>query len=514
MSMTRHAAAFWAAALIVLLLVVGGCTPEERAAASRDQAPPVLGEVARGIADGHGEVRSIHAEGDGAPVFVFQEKHASRLQQAEIALMLCRLYTLHGLRAIGLEGACIGPNGTDALPVPDRMTGTYEKGAPVTLHEDVVVQMLANGELNCAEMMAAVFADVTVFPIEDADRYAITESWESQLMTLVYLGAIAEFDLSPEERAARPEPGSEEYFDTLIDLIEANDTARELKRAYLYSDCCETGAVYDRIIALAVERGLTTGEDARTDFAEAYRFSDTACERGRFMADHVDGSSYRDEGPIVAMVVGGAHGEIAEALAAANVPHVVIRPRSYDLDPDPSTLAFEQILRKEDGVPCTPSVELFDVLVGVKKYAPSIDQPWCHADYDISVAVACIVREVAGGGIPLREGVLEDLDLGYVTLIPDSESLDDDEAVFGLNVALADGETRELWVRAAIDSRLTEQTLEERLERLISDLYEGAEQARERTVAESETKLVPVSRDTVAAFFADEESARNVRILE
>ena len=156
---------------LLLSLLIAGCTPDEKDIEAT-VIPLALAEIVDSVSSDHGTVVEVH-EGDGTLIVVFQEMHDSALQQAQIAGMLNRLYTRFGLRTIGLEGAC--------AERPSEYTvvgGTYEPSRSLNEKELVDVQLLANGEISAAELMAAIYSDVLIEPLETTRLYDRTDGLE------------------------------------------------------------------------------------------------------------------------------------------------------------------------------------------------------------------------------------------------------------------------------------------------------------------------------------------------
>jgi hypothetical protein len=133
-------------------------------------SPPTLHEIAEEVAADLGQVQTV-VEGDSAgTIFALEERHDSRLVQVEIAMMLNRLYESHGLRTIGLEGLAA----TESLDLSwGHWPSAYRPDQLITGREDVIVQMLRDGEISNAEMIGLIYSDVQIAGIEDAELYSI-----------------------------------------------------------------------------------------------------------------------------------------------------------------------------------------------------------------------------------------------------------------------------------------------------------------------------------------------------
>lgn len=87
---------FWSIVLITVLIhAVCGYSAEQG-----------ITEIARKVINDAGAISSSWEGKSGKSIVIFEENHASRVGQAEIALMLTRLHNNYGIDMIALEGAC------------------------------------------------------------------------------------------------------------------------------------------------------------------------------------------------------------------------------------------------------------------------------------------------------------------------------------------------------------------------------------------------------------------------
>src|SRR5437868_12022464 len=94
--------------VLLAVMLMGGCANEKRentavASATSPQAGPPIGEVARAISKDVGAVVTTN-DGGYPRIVVFDETHASRIGQVEIATMLVRLHDNYRMTRIALEG--------------------------------------------------------------------------------------------------------------------------------------------------------------------------------------------------------------------------------------------------------------------------------------------------------------------------------------------------------------------------------------------------------------------------
>ncbi len=504
-------------AALLLGVLVAGCTPKEQAQPVAAPSAVSVAEIASSISPEHGSVIEVH-EGSGTPIVVFQEMHNSILQQTQIAAMLNTLYVRFGLRTVGLEGASLGE-----FSLPDDIRGSYEPSTPLNEREDAAVQLLANGEISAPELLAILYRDISIEPIETSSLYDKTISVEDSAIPFYYLALVA-LSLLPEDEQDRIRGLSpEEFANALFDAIDRVPLTKEIMDEY-GSECSCKPDHLDRITDLAVEQGVATRDEVDSDLAEIRDFLAAACSRGEHMArimtsEVSKAAAGRGEG-LVAITSGAAHCEIPEELSRAGHAYVVIRPASFDWDDDPTVLSTGDWERKDLGLPIVSSDTLRQALSGSLRKPPSvIGRSWMQAEGDACFLVSHVAREVAGGRIPpLDVAALNQLvssggaDVG-VGIVPGTLFVDDGEVVFAMDLLDENRTPTTVWVRAVVDRASVEQTLQERLDQLISDLADGTEQGRTET-ATSGTTAVAVSSNVKAAFCESREVAESIRLSD
>jgi len=499
------------ASSLLLLALGAGCNPKENAELSKAFRSLPLAEAAGQVAAEYGTVIAVH-EGSAPVVVVFEEEHSSILQQTQIAIMLNRLYERFGLRTIGLEGASIG-----YFSVPKAMRGDHRAGTVIGDREGSAVQMLAAGEISAPELLAVVYPDVLLEPVEDASLYAEQEARQEDYTDPTYYLALIALSFMPQEEQARiltmsPEEGAR----ALLDGIDANPTAKGLRETYSNSCCCDTSSL-DPIAALAVERQVASRQEIDASFKVVRDFVAIACKRGHSMADRMISAvtpkaSKRGEA-VVAIVCGAAHCEIAQDLAGKGRSYVVIRPAAFDSADDPTRLSPEDLHRKYEQLPVVHSDALRKALAGEQvKYESVLGTLWARAQIDVRMLTSRIAHEAAAGRVPpLTEAALADLPLTCSHVVQDSLYVDRGEVVFAIGTLDENGKPATVWVRATVDRERAEQTLDQRLRELDEELSTGVEQARETTVTPGVTAIA-VSADVKAAFCSSAEVAAAVRV--
>jgi len=150
-------------------------------------------EMAKTASQGVGDVSQSGSGKTGAPIIVLEEVHNSRVGQIEHAITLVQLYQQFGLRHIGLEGYLKNKPRID--------TGWFfktAKGLSIASRNGVAVRMLREGEISGVEVMALLFSDVTICPIELEKNYPQQLSKEASIAPVIYLLKIAQQSLREE----------------------------------------------------------------------------------------------------------------------------------------------------------------------------------------------------------------------------------------------------------------------------------------------------------------------------
>jgi len=489
---------------VVAVFLLPGCEDGDGEIASTGHAGMSLRTIAEEIADGVGIILDVSEDGDGPPIFVFQEKHISCLQQAELAVMLNRLYAKYGLRTIGLEGAC------DDVAVQARwISSDYNPEDPIGPREDVVVQLLANGEISGVEMMGLIYSDVIIEAIENRELYTFDLSTLSTaaLGMFNYVYAIAQLGLNDEDRGEFHRLIDEEASDAALEFAFEHTEHAALLSPFVSQDGLDPLSVFDirnlfmEVTSVANQYEQEYFETTSSDFLKYEAYYDTAYARGIYMAQSmIDLAETGTQGPL-AISCGGGHTEIPTMLEECGVPYVVIRNLSYEWDEDPTWLTDEQYDRKNQGLPLEGGSSLGGWLCGSWKYSPVLGEVWAESMAELFLVTDCIARAVAAGTVPpYSETIFGDLPApDRVTVLPDTVTEDQGEAVFSVEAERSDGTSVQLWIRARCDQSATEMALEQKLLDAIEEMRSGESYSGSQD-------LVTVSSQTVANVGLDLES--------
>lgn len=339
---------------------------------------PSLAEVTNEVVAGVGEVLQI-VPGDPAQViFVFEEVHASRLHQVEIAIMLDRLYADHGLRRVGLEGLA-SPKTLDLAwahtPPP------YVPGQPITGREDVFVQTLQDGEISGAEFLGLIYEDVVVHGIDDAALYARAVKEEAWGAPYDYLYAIALVGMTRAQRAAWEALNNQKlYREAFLFAVSINPFTAE--RYAKLEDQVDVISAEDMIILLdelkaqaaKVKARLELFPGAEENLGLLRDYLRVVSRRSDVMAAHAVALVRDHPGAPIAITIGAMHtARVVEQLGLAGVSVVVVRTWAQANGITAGMLSAEAYRRKEQGLSVAPAGWLGSFLDGRKKPPPVTD---------------------------------------------------------------------------------------------------------------------------------------------
>lgn len=491
----------WMGLAVLLLFLLAAC-------GSSEPSGPV-GVIAEEIADGVGRVMHVEEADTDKIVFVFEETHISPAGQVEISIMLNRLLERYGLRYVALEGAVLEDGRLDeAWPGPSA----YSPGQPIGPREDVIVQLLEDGEISSAEMLALTYADVQVAGIELRDELIIELPEAEGDPTYSYLYEIAVVGLSDSEIREVNELIDQDKDDEAIDLIMGSDDFTDQMYDRLFRSTeglsCE-GLVndIDEIEARAAEVSVEIDREDR-DNLQGYRtFYQTCSDRSATMVENTLDLVQRPAAALVAMTTGAAHTDrIKELLRGADVAFAVIQAKSFGEDSrngDLSTAAFERALAGS-------SVDSFGspgaLLDGRKKPPPVVGELWYQSKADLFFLTTRLARAARQGEPPPFDETLNDIlpRLQSVTLLPETVQMVGNDVVFAVEAVDNNSRPTVIWVRARAEKDLAEMTLEERLFQGRANVQQKDAPSDKEPVASEAPVLEVVSTDTIAKFSHDQ----------
>jgi hypothetical protein len=458
-------------------------------------------EVANNIVVGFGKVKDSGTGENGGAVIVFEENHASRIGQIEIAAMLYRLYAKHHLRQIALEGA-LESNGTLQASwfqsLPDRAAKW-----------DVAVRLLQEGEIGSAEFMALVAPRVSVHGVEKEEEYSVSVSKEAELAPGLYLGAITAKTVSPDQLQAAGSLLQQGRQKEALELIAKSDPW--IKQAYLRLTASETSAE-DYLILLkdidekASHVGASIPDATRSAFRDLQHFFEVASQRSDTMAANTLSLMKGDPNTIVALTVGAAHtSKISRLLSNAHVSYAVVSPESLSENDPTSSLSADASDRKNQGLSVDAPGLLGTILSTPtpRKPPPVLGQAWLQAKADTYYMAIVRARAAAGGE---GGGEPPDLPEGHPHFSHECYQEQRDEEGHNEVMFCGDVLDHRIWIRAV-------QLSPPRPKLMTVALADAREKVRaENNSTDTGSQILELAPGLVAIFSTDEMTVRTARL--
>jgi len=468
----------------------------------------IRGHIADAVAEGVGKVTHVSRQGQHPWITVFTETHTSRIGQAEIVVMLYRLYRGHSLRHIGLEG-CTRAAQADAkwfhaLPATDRR------------RRRVAIELLRAGEISSAELMGLVFPDVRVHAVEERVLYEVEmKEASAEKMASCLQEVLLKSSMAPEhqrELAKLPEADRVRYL-----FEKAEPAVGQLLQVFEKSGKGQIAQAEEMVEALTaaekrateVRAGLGEGLDGLRDMK---RFFETAHRRSEKMANAADAISRQHPTAPIALIVGAAHTDgVRHYLDQLGRAYVVIAPESLGTQHEPTDLSIESFERKSKG----HSVDeggLGKLLEGDRKPPPVLSEEWFRLGTELRLVCDKIAVAAAGGDRPPKApedppfGLeAEDLNRPLIRVDPASIQRAEDEVLFSVELYPRDrARSQALWARARHSPRdqSEEDDLEEKLLALAKVLKSQTESSSPTAVPGAQTPVVNMT-GAVQAYFAE-----------
>lgn len=353
--------------------------------------PPTLQEMAGEVAADVGQVMTV-VEGDPQRViFLFEERHDSRLGQVEIAIMLNRLYRDYGMRHIGLEGQPAQKGPLDLTWAHEQPY--YQPDQPISSREDVIVQTLQDGEISAVEAIGLIYYDVVVDGIDDAGLYAFEIGDSAHSVHIYYLLNIAWAGMSNVERTAYMSLYNDKKYDEAMEFALSTDewTAEmwgRLSNTVDIASAEEWLEALDAMKARAAEVNAVLDDQAAADLASLREYIQTVSQRSDIMAANMLALTQAYPGAPLAMNAGAMHtARLVELLTQGGASLVVLRPQSLAEGSTLGLLSPEAYNRKAAGLSVDPDGWLGSFLDGRRKPEPVADT--------VAYKQNCIVRERA-----------------------------------------------------------------------------------------------------------------------
>ncbi|NRN65821.1 hypothetical protein GC106_30360 [Kibdelosporangium sp. 4NS15] len=506
--------------------------PESEPACIRDKTPYSLGP------DTYAEVGKLgDARGNGRPfVTVFDEQHASRIGQVEIAMMLNRLYHTANLRNLALEGSII------EKPRPNLAWFTSKPDA--RLRADVALQLLREGEVSAAEFAAMALPGFQLHPIEHENEHqvdlpdAATRSYTSYMVAIAVMSMT---DSQATQAEALLKQGKNE--DVIKFIIDSNPWTKERYELYMRKAPVVTTEEMQKLGTELEDKARQVGADVseyRDGLQAARKFFDTATQRSSTMAAATAdiATARMGECAPIAMNIGAAHSsQVAGLFGHKNVSYAVVSPSSLETGTTigNGSMALPVYERKVKGQSVDPAGGIGAFLDGRRKPPLASQNEWFKAKAELGYGTAVIASAAAaagGSGMQPPFG-LDQKQLGLGGSGLDAPSISIDLSTIRIRPVQDNGTTRNdvifqvtllkqktaLWIRAgafaaqpgAHDEKLTlQQSLEQALKKMREELKN--EPPTDDPPTSGQPKVAEIVPGIKAAVATSEEAAAAVKL--
>jgi hypothetical protein len=505
---------------------------ESEPACIRDKTPYSLGP------DIYAEVGKLgDAKGNSRPfVTVFDEQHASRIGQVEVAMMLNRLYHTANLRNLALEGGFV------EKPRPDL---TWFTSKPDARHRaDVALQLLRQGEVSAAEFAAMALPGFQLHPIEHENEHKVDLPDAAARSYTSYMVAIAVMTMTNSQATQAEALLKQDKKEEAIKLIiDSNPWTKERYELSRRKAPVVTTEEMQKLGTELEEKARQVGADVseyRDDLQTARKFFDTSTQRSSTMAaTTADIATARvgDCAPI-AMNIGAAHSnQVTSLLGQKNVSYAVVSPSSLATGTaiGNGSLSMQAYDRKVKSQSVDPAGGIGAFLDGRRKPPLASQNEWFKAKAEISYVTVVIARAAAAAGGSGEEPPfgLDQKQLGLAGSGPDAPSISIDLSTVRMVPVQDNGTTRNevifqvtllkqktgLWIRAGDvasepgapnDKQTLQQSLEQALKKMREELKNGA--PADDPASSAQPKVVEIVPGIKAAVAGSKEGAEAVKL--
>lgn len=441
-------------------------------------------------------------------VIVFEENHGSVAGQIEIAMMLNRLYERYGLRHIGLEGyfATEGKLDTEWF----RDTKRFVALQPIREREDIIAQLLEEGEINSSELMALVYDDVEVVGIENETEYLVEPP--DQDATTIYLVQIAVKGMTQEELGQVTTLLDSKKVEEAINLAVGTDEWTKEKYVKLQDtthppSCEEFIQIAGEIEARASQVNAAIRDEDRNNLRELRLFFEMCSQRSKTMVKHTLELLQQHPVAPVAITVGAAHTQkVVELLRAKGVSLAVIRGNALAENRENGDLHIDAYLRKTLSQSIDPAGKLGALLDGRKKPRPVVNELWYQSKSSLYYLASYLAHAVANNELDAALSKVSELQLKGVILDLQSVRTDGGDLIFHATATDKEGKPVEVWARTRVDAREVEKLLEQRLSEALQHVQnKDAPDNSKSEPTPSGPQLTAVDSETVAKFASSNE---------
>jgi hypothetical protein len=335
-------------------------------------------EMAAAITQKAGKVVKALPGDPNHVILLLEESHAFTLGQVESAIILNRLYSAYGVRIIGLEGLAAGQ--TLNLAWAHRHP-PFTPDNPITPRENVILQTLAEGDVNSVEALGLIYNDITIAGIDNASLYAVQPNPDIWNAPYNYLYAIAlaemtDANLKSAWKALVDQKDLQRAFDYAIQ----NDAWTQPLRQRLDDPTASAEdwqAITQQVLAKSAELKVSIADEDAGNLKALQDYLNVVMQRSDAMAANLLKLSQANPGRPVPAVVGLMHAQrIQEKLHAAGVTLVEIRYNSQVSGSLAGAIPNEAYQRMDKGQSVQAAGTLAAMLDGRRKPAPRANQPW------------------------------------------------------------------------------------------------------------------------------------------
>ncbi|MCL1931893.1 MAG: hypothetical protein FWF55_08750 [Treponema sp.] len=340
--------------------------------------------------DGYFTLREHNEKGRYGPVFIFTERHNSRLIQAEIAWALDVLRETGGINSVALEGMYKGE-------VMDAEKPTYSTD---TAKYIVTLALLEHGEIKAPELMYLA-QNSFVFGIENEDEYNVMSPNEVDDILWEYLMLCIAID-----------QGKETLNETMLKLLESEDDADLDLFFAQYPWVYKTIETMQGRSVIEIINRLTELEEkvkpatflldaqTKTGFRQLKEFYEAANKRSLTMAGHVFNTLRKKEEPL-SMIIGYNHTkEVVEFFDKNRVSYYVLEPRGLNDYGFWSDLTNTEYERREKGLPFFANKQIESFFTNKHNSRPVVGEDWFKKENNFVLLAERMIELAESGIVP------------------------------------------------------------------------------------------------------------------
>jgi hypothetical protein len=354
-------------------------------------------QAAAAVSAGAGKVIAAGQGSKNRTLFIFEEKHDSRVGQMEIALMLWRLQRSHGLRQISLEGALFADGDLPAKWFHDATGSEAAKRSG----REAALSLLREGEINAAEFIALAQPLVQVKGNEVKSEYDVEPSENNG--ALIYLIGIAERSVPASDIRRIEALMSAKKSKEALDLIFSHDPWARERYQKVYGDIVsgteESASILREVEKRVRELGVRTTPQIEAGFREDLNFYQTASTRSCTIVRNTLAMMDANSNAPLSLIIGAAHTpKVVELIKAAQLNYAVISPLDLVASTKAPGLTVPMYERKSKSKSVDERGMLGALLDGRKKLPPVLGRQWLQSKAELYAAIDLLVAAAARGG--------------------------------------------------------------------------------------------------------------------